>query len=155
AEAAGVFGALLKFLLLTGARRGEASGMTWDELEAGVWTPPGSRKKTKQELARPLSRAAPALLEAPPGILGGPYVFAAGSLWRAKGAIDEATGVRGWTIHDLRRTARSLLSRCGVNADIAERCLGHVLGGVRGTYDRHRYQAEMLAAYEALAAQIE
>ena len=33
--------------------------------------------------------------------------------------------------------------------------LGHVIGGVRGTYDRHQYQAEMLHAYEALAAQIE
>src|SRR5262249_10902909 len=120
AEAAGVFGALLKFLLLTGARRGEASGMTWDELEAGGWALAGSRNKTKQELARPLSRAALALVEAQQRIVGVPYVFAAGSLWRAKGAIDEATGVRGWTIHDLRRTARSLLSRCGVNADIAE-----------------------------------
>ena len=64
-------------------------------------------------------------------------------------------GVSGWTIHDLRRTARSLLSRAGVNADVAERCLGHVVGGVRGVYDRHQYQAEMLHAYEALAALIE
>ena len=55
----------------------------------------------------------------------------------------------------MRRTSRSLLSRAGVNADIAERCLGHVIGGVRQVYDRHQYQAEMLHAFEALAAQIE
>jgi hypothetical protein len=30
-----------------------------------------------------------------------------------------------------------------------------VIGGVRGIYDRHNYQAEMARAYEALAAQIE
>ena len=31
------------------------------------------------------------------------------------------------------------MSRAGVSADIAERCLGHVISGVRGTYDRHAY----------------
>jgi hypothetical protein len=47
------------------------------------------------------------------------------------------------------------MSRAGVPQDHAERCLGHVIAGVRGTYDRHRYLDEMLHAYEALAAQIE
>ena len=60
-----------------------------------------------------------------------------------------------WTIHDLRRTARTLMSRAGVNADIAERCLGHVIAGVRGIYDRHRFEEEKRSAFEALAAQIE
>jgi len=54
----------------------------------------------------------------------------------------------------LRRTSRSLMSRAGVNSDIAERCMGHALPGVRGTYDKHHYIPEMLAAFEALAAQI-
>lgn len=58
-------------------------------------------------------------------------------------------------MHDLRRTARSLMSRAGVNSDYAERCLGHVIGGVRGTYDRHEYHAEKQLAFEKLAAQIE
>jgi len=55
----------------------------------------------------------------------------------------------------LRRTGRSLMSRAGVDADHAERCLGHVIGGVRGTYDRHAYHAEKKQAFEALAAQID
>jgi integrase len=55
----------------------------------------------------------------------------------------------------LRRTARSLLSRAGVNPDVAERCLGHAIPGVRGIYDRHRYIDEMRHAFEALAAEIE
>jgi hypothetical protein len=58
-------------------------------------------------------------------------------------------------IHDLRRTARSLMSRAGVSPDHAERCLGHVIGGIRGVYDRHQYCDEKLHAFEALAAQIE
>ena len=46
------------------------------------------------------------------------------------------------------------MSRAGVNADHAERCLGHVIGGVRGTYDRHEYHGEKAHALEALAHQI-
>ena len=59
-----------------------------------------------------------------------------------------------WTLHDLRRTARSLLSRAGVPSDHAERCLGHVLPGIRGTYDRHEYLHEKRRAFEALGALI-
>jgi integrase len=69
--------------------------------------------------------------------------------------LDLACGVKDWRIHDLRRTARSLLSRAGVNPDVAERCLGHRMGGIRGVYDRHRYLDEMRAAFEALAGQID
>jgi hypothetical protein len=47
------------------------------------------------------------------------------------------------------------MSRAGINSEHAERCLGHVIGGVQGVYDRHHYQPEMKRAYEALAALIE
>jgi hypothetical protein len=47
------------------------------------------------------------------------------------------------------------MSRAGISPDHAERCLGHIIGGVRGVYDRHEYHAEKAAAYEALAAQID
>jgi hypothetical protein len=47
-----------------------------------------------------------------------------------------------------------LLSRAGVPNDHAERCLGHVIGGVRGVYDRHTFQSEMADAYSKLAALI-
>jgi integrase len=60
-----------------------------------------------------------------------------------------------WTLHDLRRTARSVMSRAGVPSDHAELCMGHVTGGVRETYDRYEYHAEKKQAYEALAAQID
>jgi hypothetical protein len=47
------------------------------------------------------------------------------------------------------------MSRAGVPTDHAERCLGHVIGGVRGVYDRHEYHAEKQQAFEALAGIIE
>lgn len=60
-----------------------------------------------------------------------------------------------WTLHDLRRTARSLMSRAKVPADHAERVLGHVIGGVRETYDRYEYLDEKRDALEKLAGLIE
>jgi hypothetical protein len=47
------------------------------------------------------------------------------------------------------------MSRAGVPSDHAERCLGHVLPGIRGTYDRHEYLNEKHHAFEALSALIE
>jgi integrase len=60
-----------------------------------------------------------------------------------------------WVFHDLRRTARSLLSRAGIDADIAERCLAHKIGGVRGVYDRHAYRQEKQRAFAALGGLVE
>ena len=48
-----------------------------------------------------------------------------------------------------------MLSRCGVRPDIAELCLGHRIGGIRGVYDRHEFIDEKRAAFEALAGLIE
>lgn len=57
-----------------------------------------------------------------------------------------------WTLHDLRRTAKTLMARAGVRPDISERVLGHAIPGVEGVYDRHSYRDEKLDALERLAA---
>ena len=150
-----VFPAYVRFLLLTGARRNEASEMRWTELSGGDWTLPAARNKTGQDLLRPLSRAALEIIEGLPRL--GEWVFTRtgnaplSGLAQFKVALDRASGTSGWTYHDLRRTARTLLSRAGVPSDHAERCLGHVIGGVRGTYDRHEYHEEKRIAFEKLA----
>ena len=135
--------------------------MARSEVTSSTWVLPAARNKVKIDLARPLSGEARALLAELPAIEGCNYFFVASGNGPIRGFADHKArfdrdcGVTGWTIHDLRRTARSLMSRAGVNADIAERCLGHVIPGVRGVYDRHEYEAEMAHAFEALAAQIE
>jgi integrase len=157
-KASGTFGSLLRFILLTASRRSEAAQMTWGEIDGAVWTLPALRNKTKVDLIRPLSRMA--LDQLGPHV-DGQFVFPTRNgkpitdFWKHKLDFDKASGVSGYTIHDLRRTARSLLSRAGVNADVAERCLGHVIGGVRGIYDRHEYFEEKKRAFEALALQID
>ncbi len=154
---ANVFGSFIRFVLLTGARRTEAAAMRWDELGPQGWTLPAARNKAKVDLVRPLSAAALAALPA----RRGPFVFTTDGASPISGfskfmaAFNRACGVSGWTLHDLRRTARSLMSRAGVSPDHAERCLGHVIPGVRGTYDRHGYHDEKAKAFEALAAIID
>jgi integrase len=154
----GPFGPYVRFLLLTAVRRTEAARMTWDELDGGDWIIPAARMKAKQEHVIPLSPAARAILEGMPRI--GRFVFtgdgetaASGYGWR-KDKLDKASGVTDYRLHDLRRTARSLLSRAGISADTAERCLAHKIGGVRGVYDRYVYHAEKKHAFEALAGLI-
>ena len=157
----GFWGDFSRLLLLTAARRTELSEMSRDELNGALWTIPGSRVKNGKEVARPLSRVAQQMLSAMPTLDGCKYIFTSDgrgpvtTFTTGKASIDEACGVTGWTFHDLRRTARTLLSRAGVDSDTAERCLGHAIGGVRGVYDRHKYEEQMRIAFERLAQQIE
>jgi integrase len=62
-----------------------------------------------------------------------------------------------WQNHDLRRTGRTRMSdaRLGISAEIAERCLAHVPGGVRATYDVHRYRQEKRAALQSWANELD
>jgi integrase len=156
------FGALVRFLLLTSARRNEAAGMKRDEVDAdGIWALPPSRSKTKAEVVRPLSKTALALIEGLPQIDGCDFVFTSTArtpirqFSGPKAKLDAASGTSGWTIHDLRRSARSLLSRAGVNSDVAEKCLGHSRGDIIERYDRHPFLPEMRVAFEKLATTIE
>jgi integrase len=151
------FGHMLQFLMLTATRRNEAARMKHNELSGAEWTIPKERYKTGMELLIPLSPAATGVLKKTPKI-GREYVFTTdgkgpiSGFSKLKSKFDKACGVTGWALHDLRRTARSLMSRAGVSSDHAERCLGHVMSGIRGTYDKHEYRDEKRRAFEALAS---
>jgi hypothetical protein len=155
------FGPLVQFLLLTTARAGEAAGMVRSELSGTDWTLPAARNKTKVDLVRPLSAAAQRILAELPRVAGCEFVFtsdghrAFNNFSTMKAVFDQASGTTGWVLHDLRRTARSLMSRAGVPSDHAERCLGHTLPSIRATYDRHGFHEEKRLAFEKLAAQID
>ena len=151
------FHALVRFLLLTGARRNEARYLPFGEIDGAVWTLPAARNKTKAELVRPLSKASQHVLQTTPTIDGGDLVFSHDgrrpmSFTQPTARLRTASGTAGWRVHDLRRTFRTLASRAGINADVAERCLGHTIGGVRAVYDKHTFQTEMAHAYEAVAS---
>jgi integrase len=74
------------------------------------------------------------IINAQPRYAFNPYVFAGSggahiSGWSKRKRHFDAKleGVKPWVLHDLRRTARSLMSRAGVRPDISERVLGHVI----------------------------
>jgi integrase len=174
---AGRFGAVVKTLLLTAQRRDEVATMSRSEISTdGIWTIPAERYKTKQPNHVPLSKIALEVIEAQPKIEGCDYVFASragtpfSGFGKSKAALDKAIfaslrkqakkgtkaePLQHWTLHDLRRTAKTLMVRAGVRPDISERVLGHVIAGVEGTYDRHSYANEKRDALEKLALMIE
>jgi integrase len=165
------YGRIGRVLMLTGARLREIADLRWDEIGAGVLTIPAARHKAKADHTLPISPAVAALIGTRPAT-GAEFVFSTqkgttpfSGFSKAKIALDNATNalrkearlkpIPDWRLHDLRRTARSLMSRAGVNNDIAERVLGHVLPGVRGVYDRHGYLEEKRDALGRLGALME
>jgi integrase len=159
--ATGTFGGIVKLMLLTGQRRTAVASMQWDDVSVdGAWSClAGPRQKGRGgELMLP-DMAIQAIREQP-RFVHSLYVFPAArgkghftSYRDGKRTLDHSANLRSdpWTLHDLRRTARSLMSRAGVRPDIAERVLGHAQGGVEGIYDRHSYVTEKAKALEALA----
>jgi integrase len=176
-EKAGVFGALCKTLLFTAQRRDEVLRMSHKEIGSdGIWTIPAERYKTKRPNFVPLSKAALAVIRAQPKHDDCDYVFPShvktpySGFSKSKAKLDKAVlaamkkqakngtnaeAIPNWTLHDLRRTAKTLMARAGARPDISERVLGHVIAGVEGIYDRHSYEDEKRDALEKLASMIE
>src|SRR5207344_2757667 len=101
------------------------------------------------------------IIRAQPHFGSNPFVFAGrgdghfNGFSPCKKAFDKKMKIAPWVIHDLRRSARSLMSRAGVRPDIAERVMGHAIPGVEGIYDRHSYRDEKAEALRRLAALID
>jgi integrase len=159
----GRFGALVKLLLITAQRREKLLTLQWDDIDAdGVWTIRTAPREKGNAGKLQLPKVALDIIQAQPRFASNPFVFAAlrsEGPWRftawPKHSFDAKSGVTKWRLHDLRRTARSLMSRAGVLSEHAERVLGHVIPGVEGIYNRHSYDAEKADALRKLAALIE
>jgi integrase len=155
------FGWLVRYILLTMARRNEAARMSRSEVIGSDWTIPGKRHKSKRDFLLPLSRSAAELLGSIPAVGRKGWVFTTdgktpiSGFSKFKKEFDALCGVTGFTLHDLRRTGRTLCSRAGADPDHAELAYGHTIQGVRGVYDVWQYRDEKLRVMELLAAQIE
>jgi integrase len=175
------FNLFVKFLILTASRRNEPAQMMRGEVTIEtvkwngktqaqtIWTIPASRSKSKREDVKPLSQMAIDVLDRLPKFVDSQFYFTTdgehpiSTFSRWKRQFDEqvlaelrktdpkAKPLERWTLHDLRRTSRGLLSKAGILPDIGERCLGHVIGGIRGTYDKYSFLKEKTEAFAALA----
>jgi integrase len=159
------FESVIKLLILTGQRRSEVAGMEWRELDLPekLWKLPRGRVKNDSGHEVPLSAQALSIIEAVPRLAGRTLVFTTrlgkpvSGFWRVKEELDEASGVEGWTIHDLRRTVASGMARLGVQLPVIEKILNHTSGtfrGVVGVYQRHSYADEKRAALHLWGAHV-
>jgi integrase len=156
-----IYGDLLKLALLTGQRQDKVASMKWDDISIdGTWHVPNGTREKGAGGVMVLPSVALDIIKARPRFASNPYVFAGRDSYikgfaKLKCALDAKVPIAPWQFHDLRRTARSLMSRAGVRPDIAERVLGHAIRGVEGVYDRHSYRDEKAHALNALAGLIE
>lgn len=153
-----------KLLLILCVRKNELLKACWDgfDLEARTWSL--TRTKNRKTILIPLPEYAVEMLNELKIRAGkSDYVFPARRLQGGKkvapmndGTLNLAlkkvsTGIEPFTVHDLRRTAKTHLMSLGVSVHVAERCLNHAIGGVSGRYDRYDYFAERKTALEALS----
>jgi integrase len=162
AEANGQFGAFIRILLLTAQRRAKVAAMRWDHIQGGTWAIPAAPREKSNAGDLALPAAAVDLITSQPRLGENPYVFAGRGnepikAFSAKKADFESKlpEMPQWQLHDLRRTARSLMARAGVRPDVAERVMGHAIIGVEGIYDRHSYRDEKADALQRLATLID
>ena len=164
AETNGTFGAIIRFALLSAQRRAKIVGMRWDDIsDDGAWTiPKEAREKDSVGSVRSAAdgarhhHVATASRRIIRSYLPDAVTIVFAAFPNQSGDFDaKLQNVAPWTIHDLRRSARSLMSRAGVSSEHAERVMGHVVAGVEGIYDRHRYDDEKAAALAKLATLID
>lgn len=163
----GTFGAMVRTMILTMARRTEVAEMPRSELSDSLWSIDGARTKNGRPLDIHCTAALNAVLASVPCVMRdgveSPFVFEGrhhnrplGGFSDLKTALDKATGdaVAPWTLHDLRRTGATIMQRLGIPFEVREACLNHTIKGVAGVYSRHDFADQKRHAFEALAAEV-
>ena len=145
------YGPLFKLLILTGQREREVSEVRWSEidLDNATLTIPATRMKGGRSHLVPLARDTVALLRSLPRFTDGDHVFTTtdgkkpiNGFSRAKERLDAVSGVQGWVLHDLRRTARTHFSALPVQDMVRELVIAHARPGLHKVYDLYEYQDE-------------
>ncbi|MFC4160409.1 tyrosine-type recombinase/integrase [Chitinimonas lacunae] len=142
----------LHLILLTMVRKSELLLARWEHIDVGKgeWQIPAENSKTGKPHIVYLSRQALGLFEELRRLAGGSEFvmpgrgtikqpFAHNSLNTALKTALQGQDIPAFTIHDLRRTASTLLHENGWPADVVEKALNHTIGGVRGIYNRAEY----------------
>jgi integrase len=163
----------IKFMLLTLVRKSEFIGATWDEVnfETEVWAIPKDRMKAGRPHNVYLSQQALDVLIAfktcfgassylHPGRYETTVPISAATLNRVIDATvalirDRGEEFESFTVHDLRRTASTLLHELGFNSDWIEKCLAHEQRGVRAVYNKAEYAEQRRAMLQAWADRLD
>lgn len=167
-EALGSQGAFARVLFLTGQRRSKVAAMQRADLCEGIWSIPSEAREKGNAGRIRLPKLVLDIIEAQPEIEGNPYVFAARGKRHVAGygplkkKLDEKVrelnageDIASWTLHDLRRTQRSLMARAGVDWRVAEKLQGRAVPGVERVYNRAALFEKKGDALEMLAALVD
>jgi integrase len=161
------YGAFIKLLVLTGARRTEVAALEWREIDmdAKLWTLPKARAKNDREHTIPLSDSAVDILRALPRIADSDFAFTLTgrrpicAFGNIKDRLDALLPpMAPWVFHDLRRTFASGCAKLGIGVHVVEAALNHRSGSIKGVaaiYNRYSYDAEKRAAMDAWARHVE
>jgi integrase len=133
---------LLKFLLLTAQRIGEAQLAEWKDIDGDVWRIPAEHSKNGKAHWVTISPQARAILEArkdDDGRIFGNTTNTNVQAWLRRWQKADANA---WTPHDLRRTAATRMNDLGVAPHVVEKILNHSLQGVMAVYNKAEYADE-------------
>lgn len=160
----GPYGALVRLLLLTAQRREKVATMRWADLDGNVWTIPAEDREKGNAGVLRLPPLAMAILKDVPKIAECSYVFAGRYGDKPLNSFSQgAEDIRKllpstmprWTLHDLRRTARTLMTDLRIDDRIAEQVLGHTIDGVESVYNLSQYFEQKAEAIAKLAGYIQ
>jgi integrase len=164
------FNDIVRVLILTAMRRGEAANLTPRDLnfETRTITVRAEVSKTRQSRTIPMADAlAPMLRERARGVARDGYIFGDGSNFTrpfsgfSKKFVALASAMpegEPWTLHDIRRTVATRLHEAGTDALTVEDLLGHlsgIRGGVAGVYNRSSTLPRQREALEAWSKKLE
>ncbi|MGI9510075.1 MAG: tyrosine-type recombinase/integrase, partial [Geminicoccaceae bacterium] len=128
----GDYNRIIRLLMLTGQRRAEVAGITWEEVdfESALWRIPSTRTKNARGHEVPLSDEAKSILANVGSRDGRALAFGEGngpfSGWsKSKERLDRRSGVTGWRLHDLRRTAVTGMAELGTQPHVIEAIVNH------------------------------
>ncbi len=167
----------VRFMLLTMVRKSEFIDATWPEIdfENETWLIPPTRMKTNKPHVVPLSQQALDILVAFKTCFSASKYLHAGryesdlpisdatlnrvidaTVKRINDNLPEgAADFKALSVHDLRRTASTLLHEAGFNQDWIEKSLAHERSDVRATYNKAQYIEQRRVMLQAWADMID
>lgn len=159
-DAIGAMGTMkmaLKLVLITMVRKGEFTNATWDEIDfkKWTWTIPSDRMKGSRAHVIYLPKQAQDILVGLQMCAGGSEYLVPGRYNFRKPLSNAALNslidrtvkiinedgehIQGFTVHDMRRTASTLLHEAGYPSDWIEKALAHEQKGMRAVYNKAEY----------------
>jgi integrase len=160
----GPFGTLIKLLLLTAQRREKVVTVRWTDIEGDIWT---IAREARQKSSAGMLKLPPftlAILNSVDRVDDCSFVFAGRYGDKPLNSFSQSmkelrsllpAEMPTWTLHDLRRTARTVMTDLGISDRVAEQVLGHAVVGIEGIYNRSKYLDQKADALQRLADFIE